>query len=68
MNFDNPQRRGNIATYWCFAIGNFLSLLFLAQKLYVKLAFASGLELDDGKKYSPNLFPQLIYDKKLLLT
>jgi len=48
VDFDNPQRQSNIATYWIVGVGNALSLLFLAQHLYVNSVVRRKLGLIDG--------------------
>lgn len=51
VDFCNPQRRADIATYWCFGVGMVLSLLFTAQRLYVKLGIGTGWQVDDSKLF-----------------
>ncbi|KAK7943540.1 uncharacterized protein PG986_012653 [Apiospora aurea] len=48
VNFEHPQRRADIQTYWCFGVGNLLALIFLAQRFYTKLHIVKSLQLDDG--------------------
>lgn len=48
----NPERRADIATYWCFGGGMILSLLFTAQRLYVKLGVRTGWQVDDSEYLS----------------
>jgi hypothetical protein len=48
VNFDDPRRNGDIATYWIFGVGFFLATLFLVQRLYVKIFLRRNLGLDDG--------------------
>lgn len=51
VDFDNPQRRADVATYWCFGIGVALSIVFTAQRVYVKLGLGTGWTLDDCELY-----------------
>ncbi|KAK8085696.1 hypothetical protein PG997_006967 [Apiospora hydei] len=48
VNFENPRRRADIQTYWCFGVGNLLALIFLAQRFYTKLHIVKSFQLDDG--------------------
>lgn len=48
VDFEHPQRRADIQTYWCFGVGNFLALIFLAQRFYTKLHVVKSFQLDDG--------------------
>ena len=48
VDFDNPLRQSNIATYWIVGIGNALSLLFMGQHLYVNGCIRRKLGLIDG--------------------
>lgn len=52
VDFDNPQRQGNVATYCCFGVGMFLAMLFTAQRLYVQLGLGRNWQIDDSE--SPN--------------
>jgi hypothetical protein len=47
VDFENPQRNGDVACYWLTAVGSFLALLFLGQRLYVKAVVRRRLGLDD---------------------
>lgn len=49
VDLANPQRNGDVGIYWCYAIGSALALLFLAQRLYTRVVFDGGLQLDDGE-------------------
>lgn len=51
VDFENPQRRGDIATYWCFGVGVTLAMLFTAQRVYVKLGLGTGWAADDCKVF-----------------
>jgi hypothetical protein len=48
VDFDNPQQHYHIALYAVVGVGNFITLLFLAQRLYTKTVLAKGLQLEDG--------------------
>ncbi|KIW80156.1 hypothetical protein Z517_06771 [Fonsecaea pedrosoi CBS 271.37] len=47
VDFENPQRRSLPAIYIIAGIGMFLALLFLAQRIYVRLRLFHALGLDD---------------------
>ena len=49
VDFDNPQRNSVTAAYWLFGVGNFLALLFMLQRAYVRLVIQKTLRLEDGK-------------------
>lgn len=53
VDFAHPQRQANIETYWVAAVGNFLSLLFIAQRLYTKLGLNRTFQIDDGMFLTP---------------
>ena len=48
VDFDNPQRNSVTEAYWLFGAGNFLCLLFMLQRAYVRLAVQRRLLLEDG--------------------
>jgi hypothetical protein len=47
VDFDNPQRNGDVTCYCLTAVGAFLALLFLGQRLYVKAVLRKHLGIDD---------------------
>ncbi|KAI8307462.1 hypothetical protein K4K59_010832 [Colletotrichum sp. SAR11_240] len=47
VDFDNPQRRDVVESYVVVGIGMFLALLFLLQRLYVKIIIRKKFGLDD---------------------
>lgn len=47
VDFDHPQRQFATAAYWCYGLGVFFSLLFTAQRIYVKAALQLSWQLDD---------------------
>ncbi|KAI8193464.1 hypothetical protein KHU50_012521 [Colletotrichum sp. SAR 10_65] len=47
VDFENPQRRDVVETYVVVGIGMFLALLFLLQRLYVKVVIRKKFGLDD---------------------
>lgn len=49
VDFEHPQRRGDLATYWCFGVGITMAVLFTAQRLYVKLCLGIGWAADDSE-------------------
>lgn len=51
VDFDNPQRRGDVASYWCFGCGVFLAALFAIQRVYVKIGLGMGWTADDCKSF-----------------
>ncbi|KAL6363125.1 hypothetical protein LRP88_02531 [Fusarium phalaenopsidis] len=48
VDFDNPQRNSVTAAYWLFGVGNFLALLFMLQRAYVRLVIQKTLRLEDA--------------------
>jgi hypothetical protein len=54
VDFDNPQRRALPLAYWVAGVGTFLSVLFMAQRLYTKMFLTGGLKLDDGMSMTPD--------------
>jgi hypothetical protein len=51
VNFDNPRRNMMTANYVVYAVGLILSVLFLAQRVFVKIHVHTGLGLDDCTLY-----------------
>ncbi|KAM5347352.1 hypothetical protein ACJ41O_010357 [Fusarium nematophilum] len=51
VDFDNPQRNSEMAAYWLFGVGNFLALLFMAQRVYVRAAIQKTVKIEDGIAY-----------------
>lgn len=49
VDFDNPQRLDRVAAYWCYGVGVFFSVVFTAQRIYVKIALKLPWQLDDCK-------------------
>lgn len=47
VDFDNPQRTGVPEVYYLAGFGIFLSVLSMAQRLYVKLFILKRLQADD---------------------
>lgn len=47
VDFENPQRRGDVATFWCFGLLVPVAMLFTAQRVYVKLGLGIGWAADD---------------------
>jgi len=48
VNFDNPERQSDVATYIIVGVGNLLSILFMGQHLYVNGVVRRKLGLIDG--------------------
>ncbi|KAF5025128.1 hypothetical protein F66182_2829 [Fusarium sp. NRRL 66182] len=48
VDFENPQRNSVTEAYWLFGVGNFLSLLFVAQRIYSKCVIQKSLRIEDG--------------------
>lgn len=48
VDFAHPQRSGIPQTYWIVGIGNFLSLLFFAQRVYAKVSILRKVNWDDA--------------------
>lgn len=53
VDFDNPQRQYHMTLYLVVGIGNFLTLLFMYQRLYTKIFLVKGLQIEDGTSSSP---------------
>lgn len=47
VDFDNPQRQADVATYWLAGFGLVFAMLFTAQRVYVKLVVVKRFQLDD---------------------
>ncbi|KAH7007691.1 hypothetical protein EDB80DRAFT_577908 [Ilyonectria destructans] len=47
IDFENPQRNGETAAYCLFGIGNFICLLFMLQRLYVRAVIQRMVYLED---------------------
>ncbi|UPL01477.1 hypothetical protein LCI18_012411 [Fusarium solani-melongenae] len=48
VDFDNPQRNSVTAAYWLFGVGNFLALLFMLQRVYVRMVIQKTARLEDA--------------------
>ena len=48
VDFDNPQRNSVTEAYWIFGVGNFLCLLFMLQRVYVRAVVQRRAQLEDG--------------------
>ncbi|POS74112.1 integral membrane protein [Diaporthe helianthi] len=48
VDFSHPKRQGVTETYWIVAVGNFLALLFLGQKIYTKTVIDRRFQIDDA--------------------
>ena len=48
VDFEHPQRQGVPDAYWVAGVGMFLSLVFMAQRIYTKVFLSGGLRVDDG--------------------
>lgn len=59
VDFDNPQRNSVTAAYWLFGVGNFLTLLFMLQRAYVRLVIQKTLRLEDGKTACSPFLPHV---------
>ncbi|KAK0713191.1 hypothetical protein B0T26DRAFT_742013 [Lasiosphaeria miniovina] len=49
VDFDHPQQNSLIQAYWLFSVGNFLTFLFMSQRVYVKLIIQRRVQIEDGK-------------------
>ncbi|KAH8178914.1 integral membrane protein [Sarocladium implicatum] len=47
VDFDNPRREAVPVPYYVAAFGATLTLIFMAQRIFVKLRLSGGLQLDD---------------------
>lgn len=50
VDFDHPARNSVTQAYWLFGVGNFVCLLFMLQRAYVKLVLQRRVQLEDGKR------------------
>ena len=58
VDFENPQRNSVTEAYCLFAVGNFLCLLFIMQRVYVRAVVQRRVQLEDGTLSSFSLaFP-----------
>ena len=57
VDFENPERNSVTAAYWLFGVGNFLSLLFMAQRGFVRLVIQKTFKVEDGKDGSQDISP-----------
>ncbi|KAF2803590.1 uncharacterized protein BDZ99DRAFT_427008, partial [Mytilinidion resinicola] len=48
VNFDHPQRKGEVAGYWVFGVGMVLSFSFLSMRIYTKTVLARMFGLEDA--------------------
>ncbi|CAG7555849.1 unnamed protein product [Fusarium equiseti] len=48
VNFENPQRNSVTEAYWLYGVGNFLSLAFILQRVYVKGFLQRTFRVDDA--------------------
>ncbi|KAG5779734.1 hypothetical protein H9Q73_006591 [Fusarium xylarioides] len=48
VDFDNPQRNSVTAAYWLYGVGNFLTVLFIAQRVYVRSFIHKTVRIEDG--------------------
>lgn len=48
VDFDNPQRQAVPEAYWIAGVSVFVSLLFVAQRLYTKFVIMRKIQADDG--------------------
>ncbi|KAF4344335.1 integral membrane protein [Fusarium beomiforme] len=51
VDFDNPQRNSVTEAYWLYGVGNFLSLLFIAQRVYVRCFMHKAVRLEDANVF-----------------
>jgi hypothetical protein len=49
VDFDNPQRNSVTAAYWLYGVGNFLTVLFIVQRVYVRSSIHKTIRIEDGK-------------------
>ncbi|KAG5805984.1 hypothetical protein H9Q74_009999 [Fusarium xylarioides] len=48
VDFDNPQRNSVTAAYWLYGVGNFLTVLFIAQRVYVRSFIHKTVRIEDA--------------------
>lgn len=57
VDFENPQRNSVTEAYCLFAVGNFLCLLFIMQRVYVRAVVQRRVQLEDGTLSFSLAFP-----------
>ena len=67
VDFENPQRNGDVTCYVLTGVGSFLALLFLGQRLYVKGIVRKHLTFDDGVFCKVNASVPLLMPPGLLI-
>lgn len=48
VDLDNPARNSVTEAYWLYGVGNFLCLLFMMQRAYVRLVIQRRIQIEDG--------------------
>lgn len=56
VDLNNPERTGVPSVYYVAGFMGSLSLIFFAQRMYVKAVVATGIELDDSRFSNSKLF------------
>jgi len=54
VDFDNPARNSVTEAYWLFGVGNFMCLLFMLQRAYVKIFIHKRIQIEDGMLLVPD--------------
>jgi hypothetical protein len=62
VDFNNPQRNSVTEAYWLFGVGNFLSLLFVLQRVYVKGFLQRSFRIEDGQSRTRQPFLRVLTD------
>lgn len=61
VDLNNPERTGVPSVYYVAGFMGSLSLIFFAQRMYVKAVVATGIELDDGRFDKSKLFSLVLH-------
>ncbi|KAF4120275.1 hypothetical protein GMORB2_3076 [Geosmithia morbida] len=48
VDFEHPARNSVPAAYWLFGVGNFLMLIFMLQRVYVRAVIQKTVKLEDA--------------------
>lgn len=67
VDFDHPERKGDVDGYWVHAFGIIFALGFLAMRVYVKTRITPPLNWEDGTLDAPFSACPLLTSNSVLL-
>ncbi|KAK3323315.1 hypothetical protein B0T19DRAFT_201400 [Cercophora scortea] len=70
VDFDHPERNSVTEAYWLFGAGNFICLLFVLQRAYVRVVLQRRVQLEDvclGIAYAFSLTVQIIIIRDFMI-